>query len=81
MSQICDYIHTLPLEMQKEIYLYVFKKCDICFKKVEFWNVYDMKDIYHVRMENYSFTFVYLFLNNDKKLCGHCYSMIKHWFR
>lgn len=78
---LCNSITKLPCDLQRQIYIYIYKKCDICFRKLEFWNVYNMRDIYHIRMENYSFAFIYLFKNNNKKLCGYCYSMIKYWFR
>lgn len=78
---ICNLIINLPNDIQKEIYKFIFTKCNICFRKLEFWNVYYMKDIYYIRMENYSFTSLYLFLNNNKKLCAYCYSMMKYWFR
>lgn len=81
MVELCDSICLLPTEIKREIFKFVYKKCDICFRRIEFWNVYNMKDIYHIRMENNSFTFVYVFLNNNKKLCGYCYSIIKYWFR
>lgn len=78
---LCYQIKELPIELRKEIYIFIYKKCDICFKKIEFWNVYRMKDIYKVRLENFSFSFVYLFLDNNKELCTYCYSMIKYWFK
>lgn len=81
MIDILNSIKILPTDIQQEIYTYIYKKCDICFRKIEYWNVYNMKDIYKIRMENNDFTFKYLFLNSNKKLCGYCYSMMKYWFK
>lgn len=72
------FIKYLPEEIKKEIYLYIFKSCDICMQKCTYWSLSNMKDIYQVQLTNNHFEFKYLFLNMDKKICYYCYSMLKY---
>lgn len=71
----------LPKELELYILSYVYGKCDICFKDVSFWDLYEIKKIYNIQLLNNDYKFVYLFLNSEKKACNHCYCLLKYWFR
>lgn len=75
------FLSLLPREIINYIALFVFTECEICFKKIVYWNICHIKDIYKIKMINNSYKFIYLFLNSDKKTCAECYCLIKYWFR
>ena len=81
MISLTEIQKQLPNEIKNEILLYIYKSCDICFKKIFYWNIYSLSDIYKIKMVNNDYRFVYIFLNSEKKICTHCYCMIKYWFR
>ena len=73
-------LNVLPIELKIYISMFIFTKCDICSRRIEFWNQHELKNIYNVKLINNSYKFLSIF-EFKKKTCIHCYCMIKYWFR
>lgn len=68
----------LPTELKLYISKYIYEKCSLCFIQYEYWNIYNLQDIFYF---DENFFIKYFYSKKNKRICLYCFSMIKNLFK